>query len=93
MKQSEESPADCHSLLEVLEDEYKGGVGALIARLYYDAFQISISYGDQARASVFPEKGCRSRGMCGGIDSSETRQIKSLREKAAEHRNFEALNQ
>ena len=49
----------CRSLLQVLEEEYKGGAGALIARLYYDAFQISIAHGDQARASVFAERGYR----------------------------------
>jgi hypothetical protein len=45
MKRPEESLADCHSLLQVLEEEYKGSAGALIARLYYDAFQISITHG------------------------------------------------
>ncbi len=38
--------ADCHSLLLLLEEEYDGSAYALIARLYYDAFQISITHGD-----------------------------------------------
>lgn len=52
MNRPGECLAACHSLLQVLEEEYHGGAGALIARLYYDAFQISITHGDQARARV-----------------------------------------
>jgi hypothetical protein len=92
MKRPEESLADCHSLLQVLEEEYKGSAGALIARLYYDAFQISITHGDQARASAFAERGFRSRVVCEGEDSPETRQIKCLIESPAGHRNFGASN-
>lgn len=92
MKRPEESLADCHSLLQVLEEEYKGSAGALIARLYYDAFQISITHGDQARASAFAERGFRSRVVCEGEDSPETRQIKCLIENPAGHRNFGASN-
>ena len=88
----EESLADCHSLLQVLEEEYKDGAGVLMARVYYDAFQISITHGDQARASAFAEKGYRSRVMCEGEDSPETQQIKSLMENPAKHRNFGASN-
>jgi hypothetical protein len=64
----------------------------LIARLYYDAFQISITHGDQARASAFAERGFRSRVVCEGEDSPETRQIKCLIESPAGHRNFGASN-
>ena len=67
MNRPDDCLPDCHSLLQVLEEEYQGGAGALIARLYYDAFQISITHGDQARARVFAEKGHQSRvrGGCG----------------------------
>lgn len=92
MNRPQESLADCHSLLQVLDEEYKGSAGALIARLYYDAFQISICHGDQARASVFAERGFRSRVMCEVEDGPETRQIKSLMENPAGHRNFGASN-
>jgi SET domain len=92
MNRPEESLADCHSLLQVLEEEYKGGVGVLIARLYYDAFQISICHSDLARASVFAERGFRSRVMCEGEDSPETKQIKSLMKNPAGHRNFGTSN-
>ena len=82
--------ADCHSLLQVLEEEYNGGAGASIARLYYDAFQISITHGDQARASVFAARGQQSRVICEGEDSPETRKVKNLMENPAGHRNFGA---
>jgi hypothetical protein len=82
--------ADCHSLLQVLKEEYHGGAGALIARLYYDAFQISITHGDQARASVFAQRGHKSRVICEGEDSPETRKVKNLIENPTRHRNFGA---
>lgn len=46
MNKPDDCLAGCHCLLQVLEEEYKGSAGALIARLYYDAFQISITHGD-----------------------------------------------
>ena|SRR5438876_11712018 len=67
-------------------EEYKGSASALIARLYYDAFQISITHGDRVPA----ERGYRSRVICEGEDSSETREIKNLMENSAGHRNFGA---
>ena len=82
--------ADCYHLLQLLQEEYEGDAGALIARLYYDAFQISITHGDQARASVFAERSYRSRVMCEGEDNPETRKIKKLMENPTGHRNFGA---
>ena len=90
MNRPDDCLADCHSLLQVLEEEYHGGAGALIARLYYDAFQISITHGDQARASVFARRGHKSRVICEGEDSPETRKVKNLMENPAGHRNFGA---
>jgi hypothetical protein len=92
MEKPDESLADCHSLLQILDEEYKGSAGALISRLYYDAFQISISHGDQARASAFAERGYKSRVICEGEDSPETRRIKSLKENPAGHSSFGASN-
>ena len=82
--------ADCRSLLQVLEEEYHGVADALLARLYYDAFQISITHGDQARASVFAQKGYKARVICEGEDSPETGEMKSLMENPSGHRNFGA---
>jgi hypothetical protein len=90
MNRPEDCLADCHSLLQVLEEEYNGSAGVLNARLYYDAFQICITHGDQARASAFAERGFRSRVVCEGEDSPEARQIKSLMENPAGHRSFGA---
>jgi len=45
MSNPHESLRDCYSLLQVLEQEFDGCARALIARLYYDAFQISIVHG------------------------------------------------
>ncbi len=64
MERPDDCLADCHSLLQVLEEEFHRG--ASIARLYYDAFQMSITHGDQARASVFAERGYKSRVICEG---------------------------
>jgi len=82
--------ADCHALLHVLEEEYGGAAVALFARLYYDAFQISITHGDQARAGVFAERGYRARVGCEGEDSPETLRVKRLVEDPARHGSFGA---
>jgi len=88
MNKPDECLADCHRLFQVLEDEYAGHAGALIARLYYDAFQISITHGDQARASVFARRAYQSRIICEGDDSPETQQMKRLMEHPTAHKNF-----
>ncbi|KAF2804535.1 SET domain-containing protein [Mytilinidion resinicola] len=79
---------DCHSLLQVLEEEYGGCATASSARLYYDAFQVSITHGDQARASVFAERAYKARVVCEGEDSPETQRVKSLALKPSEHSSF-----
>ena len=43
MNRPDDCLVDCHSLLQVLEEEFHYGNGASTARLYYDAFQISMS--------------------------------------------------
>lgn len=85
-----ESLRDCYSLIQVLDQEFDGCAGALIARLYYDAFQISIVHGDQARASIFAERAYKARVICEGEDSPETLKVKSLALKPAVHSSFEA---
>lgn len=90
MNRPDDCLADCHSLLQVLEEEFHGGAGASIARLYYDAFQISITHSDQARAGVFARRGYKSRVICEGEDSPETQKVKKLMEYPANHRNFGA---
>lgn len=88
MNSPRESLRDCYLLLQVLEQEFDGGAGALIARLYYDAFQISIAHRDQARASIFAERAYKARVICEGEDSPETLRVKSLALKPADHSSF-----
>lgn len=83
-----ESLSDCHSLLQILEDEYDGRPGILAARMYYDAFQVTISHGDQARASVFADRAYKLRVLGEGEDSPETRRMHNLARKPSEHRAF-----
>ena len=88
MNKPDDCLADCHSLLQVLEEEYHGGAVASLARLYYDAFQITITHGDQARASVFAGRAHKSRVISEGEDSQETRKVKMLMENPSGHWNF-----
>lgn len=88
MNRPDDCLADCHALLQTLKEEYHNGAGASIARLYYDAFPICITHGDQARASVFARKAHESRVICEGEDSPETRKVKNLMEIPASHMNF-----
>ncbi|KAG4435222.1 hypothetical protein IFR05_009298 [Cadophora sp. M221] len=91
MNNPEESLRDCYSLIQVLQ-EFDRCAGAFIARLYYDAFQISIAHGDQARASVFADRAHKARVICEGEDSPETLRVKSLALKPAVHSSFEAYS-
>jgi hypothetical protein len=52
-----------HFLLQVLKEKYHGDADAFIARLYYDAFQISITHDNQAQASVL-QREHKSRVIC-----------------------------
>lgn len=88
MSNPEKSLGDCHSLLHVLKEEYGGGAGALIPRLFYDAFQISVAHGDLARASIFAEKAYKARVICEGEDSPATQRAKSLALKPTGHSSF-----
>lgn len=85
-----DSLKDCHSLLHLLEEEYNNCAGASIARLYHDAFQISIAHGDLARGSVFAARGYEARAVCEGEDSPETKDLKNLVEDPTGHPNFGA---
>ncbi|KAF7880667.1 uncharacterized protein EAF02_007513 [Botrytis sinoallii] len=84
----QESLRDCYSLIQVLDQEFDGCTDGLIARPYYDAFQISIAHGDQARASIFAERAYKARVICEGEDSPETLRAKSLALKPAVHNSF-----
>ncbi|KAF7933477.1 hypothetical protein EAE99_003362 [Botrytis elliptica] len=84
----QESLRDCYSLIQVLDQEFDGCTDRLIARPYYDAFQISIAHGDQARASILAERAYKARVICEGEDSPETLRAKSLALKPAVHNSF-----
>jgi hypothetical protein len=79
---------DCQELLQILEEEYESSPGAHLARLYYDAFQISIVHGDQARASTFAERSYRARVACEGENNPETKRIQKLMDDPTRHASF-----
>ena len=92
MKSPQKSLQDCYSLLQVLEQEFDGCAGALIARLYHDAFQISIAHGDQVCGHVCVERACKARVICKGGDSPETQRVKGLAAKPSDHTSVEAYS-
>ncbi|KAL3426788.1 set domain-containing protein 5 [Phlyctema vagabunda] len=92
MRSPQESLRDCHSLIQVLDLEFDGCASALVARLYYDAFQISIAHGDQARASTFAERAYKARVICEGEDSPATLRAKALALQPTLYSNFEAYS-
>ena len=67
---------DAYMLRQLLQQE--SIVDARVARLYYDAFQISIANGDQARARVFAEKAYATRIILEGDDSPTAIQLSNL---------------
>ncbi|KAI0447430.1 hypothetical protein F4803DRAFT_499645 [Xylaria telfairii] len=88
MSSPQNSLAACHDLLHVLDQEYGGAMIELLARLYYNAFQICVAHGDQARASVFAERSYMSRVECEGEDSPATRKVKGLMQDPTKHPSF-----
>ncbi|KPM44218.1 hypothetical protein AK830_g2356 [Neonectria ditissima] len=82
------SLAKCYSLLQVLEEEFRGSPSILLPRVQYDAFQISIAHGDQARAAVFAENAYKGRLMCEGEDSPDTQRMKAFMQNPASHTTF-----
>jgi hypothetical protein len=77
---------DVHTLLTLLEAE--NITDARLPRAYYDAFQIAIAHGDQARAKVFAQRAYEARLCCEGDDSPLTTRMKSLVASPAGHRLF-----
>ncbi|RVD88571.1 uncharacterized protein DFL_002751 [Arthrobotrys flagrans] len=79
---------DCRRLIKLLKEEYGGSALTLEGRAYFDAFQVCIGQGDQARARVMAERGYKLRALCEGEDSEATQEIRELIENPAEHRLF-----
>lgn len=84
--------ADCRALLRLLEEEYsaiEGGV--LLARLYHDAYELCITHGDEARASVFARRVYDCRAMLEGEDNPETWRMAHRAANPAELADIDAL--
>lgn len=60
----------------------------MIARVYYDAFQIAITHDDQALASIFAKRGYEMKVMISGEDSPEAQKVKGFMEVPARHVDF-----
>lgn len=88
----EASLKDCHNMLQLLREEFDGYIGTFGGMLYYDAFQICIAHGDEARAGVFAERAYELRRICDGDDVSETQDLKALSENPAGHPSFAVLS-
>ncbi|KAH8590593.1 hypothetical protein B0O99DRAFT_579827 [Bisporella sp. PMI_857] len=88
MGKPEDCLADCHTLHRLLEEEYRTDACVLNARLYYDAFQICIAHGDQARAGLFAERAYKTRMMCEGDDSPATQRMKNFMANPNQHPSF-----
>ncbi|KAL6922946.1 hypothetical protein FSST1_000220 [Fusarium sambucinum] len=86
------SLGNCRSLLQVLKEEFVNGTTALVAKAYYDAFQIAIVHGDVARGAVFAERSYQARLLCEGRDSPETRRMQNLAENPKVYQNFGAFS-
>ncbi|KAJ5169589.1 uncharacterized protein N7500_002372 [Penicillium coprophilum] len=78
---------DCQALVQILEEEYEGSQDPHLTRLYYDAFQISIVHGDQARARAFAERSYKARVASEG-ENHETIRIQRLMEDPTRHASF-----
>lgn len=82
------TPLSClrnaHKMWRLMQQE--DIVDARVPRVYYDAFQIVIANGDQARAKVFAERAYAGRAILEGSDSPEVVSLKKYVEQTAAHR-------
>lgn len=82
------SLSNCRSLLQVLKEEFENCTTILVARANYDAFQIAVVHGDEARGSVFAERAYQIRLLCEGGDSPDTERMQQLAENPKLHPSF-----
>lgn len=75
-----------HEMKRLMDEE--GIQDARVARLYYDAFQIAIANGDEARAKVFAERAYAVRVITEGHNSPDAARMKAFAERPAAHRLF-----
>ena len=80
--------ADCYSLLQHVQDEYQDSADIFMGKVYYDAFQIYIAHGDQARAKVFAERKHQLDIIHLGEDNPDTWESKDLAENPSKHNYF-----
>ncbi|KAF2724464.1 hypothetical protein K431DRAFT_144982 [Polychaeton citri CBS 116435] len=85
---SEACLRDCYKLFELLRQEYSGSAGILVARLCYDAFQITVAHADQARASMFAERAYEARTAYEGGDSPLAERMEKLMRNPTSHASY-----
>ena len=74
---------DVHKLLNILQQE--AITDASVPRAYYDAFQIAVTHGDIARASIFAERAGSSRAVLEGNDSPTVQKMQKLSRNPSQH--------
>lgn len=74
---------DIRKLLQLCEEEHLED--ASVPRAYYDAFQIAIYNGDEARARLFADRACKSRVILEGSDSPTVRKMSDLARDPTNH--------
>jgi hypothetical protein len=79
--------ADCQRMQQLLKHEYSS-CPPLESRLYYDAFQISIIHGDQARASVFAGMVYKAGLIGEGEDNPGTARMKDFMNSPTQHQSY-----
>ncbi|KAK1840036.1 set domain-containing protein 5 [Colletotrichum chrysophilum] len=72
-----------HEMKHLMEEE--GITDARIPRLYYDALQIVIANGDEARARVFAERASAERLCVEGSDSPQVLRLQRYAQNPASH--------
>ena len=71
-------------MLQLLREE--GMNEATISRVYYDAFQVAIAHGDQARARVFVKRWYENKVVVEGEDGENAVRAKALADNPSSHR-------
>ena len=75
-----------NSIRQMMKLFKEGGItGSMVARVYEDAFQITLAHSDAARAKIFAERACAIRKMAEGSDSHRVINLERVAQSPALH--------
>jgi hypothetical protein len=89
-KTPEKALKDCKELLLLYRKE--GITDTRLPRLFYDAFQICVMHGDQARGKALALECAKARTVCEGGDSEDVLEMLAYAKNPTRHKSYGVVN-